>query len=64
MTPRIVAHQFLPSMGFPDKNTGVGCHSLLQDVSDPGIKPRSLALKADSLPSEPPGKQLVVVIII
>jgi len=51
-------------MGFPDKNTGVGCHSLLQDVSDPGIKPRSLALKADSLPSEPPGKQLVVVIII
>ena len=26
------------------------------DHSHPGIKPRSLALQADSLPSEPPGK--------
>ena len=26
------------------------------DLSDPGIKPRSPALQADSLPSEPPGK--------
>ena len=26
------------------------------DLPDPGIKPRSLALQADSLPSEPPGK--------
>ena len=25
---------------------------------DPGIKPRSPALQADSLPSEPPGKRL------
>ena len=25
------------------------------DLPDPGIKPRSLALQADSLPSEPPG---------
>ena len=31
----------------------VGCHSLLQgNLSDPGIKPRSPALKAESLPSE------------
>ena len=26
------------------------------DLPDPGIEPRSLALQADSLPSEPPGK--------
>ena len=26
------------------------------DLSDPGIEPRSLALQADSLSSEPPGK--------
>ena len=25
-----------------------------EDLPDPGIKPRALALKADSLPSEPP----------
>ena len=28
------------------------------DLPDPGIKPRSPALQADSLPSQPPGKQL------
>ena len=27
-----------------------------RDLPDPGIKPRSPALQADSLPSEPPGK--------
>ena len=26
------------------------------DLPNPGIEPRSLALQADSLPSEPPGK--------
>ena len=30
--------------------------------SDPGIKPGSPALQADSLPSEPPGKPLLMVI--
>ena len=41
----------------PGKNTRVGCHSLLQsNLSDPGIKPGSPTLQADSLPSEPPGK--------
>ena len=81
----------------PGKNTGMGCHALLQgifptqgsnpglphcrwipyhlshqgsprilkwvpyipspaDLSDPGIKPGSPALQADSLPAEPPGK--------
>ena len=41
----------------PGKNTGVGCHFLLQgNLPDPGIEPRSLALQADALTSEPPGK--------
>ena len=30
--------------------------SFSRDLPDPGIEPRSFALKADSLPSEPPGK--------
>ena len=37
---------------FLSKNTGVGCHSLLQECS----RPRCPALHADSLPAEPPGK--------
>ena len=41
----------------PGKNTGVGCHSFTPgDLPNPGIEHRSLALQADSLPSEPPGK--------
>ena len=41
----------------PHKNTGVGCHSLLQgNLPNPGIEPRSPALQADCLPSEPPGE--------
>ena len=40
----------------PGKNTRVGCHSLLQGIfPNPGIKPRSPALQADSLPAELPG---------
>ena len=57
----------------PGKNTGLGCHALLQgifptqgssrprDLPDPGIKPvfpTSSALQADSLSTEPPGKPL------
>ena len=37
----------------PGYNTGMGCHALLQGFSHPGIELRSLALQADSLPSEP-----------
>ena len=45
----------------PGKNTGVGCHALLQGIfptqgSNPGIEPRSPTLQADSLLSEPLGK--------
>ena len=35
----------------------MGCHFLLPgDLPDPGIEPRSPALRADALTSEPPGK--------
>ena len=48
--------------GSPGRNTGVGCHFLLQGIfPDPGIKPRSPALQPHSLPSEPPGKPLWVI---
>jgi len=30
-----------------------------EDLPDPGIKPGSTALQADSLPSEPPGKPII-----
>ena len=34
----------------------MGCHFLLQDLPNPGMKPGSPALQTDTLPSEPPGK--------
>ena len=40
----------------PGQNTGVGSRSLPGDLPNPGIKPKSPALQADSLPAEPPGK--------
>ena len=54
--PRTAAHQAPLSMDFPGKNTGIGCHFLLQgNLPDPGIKlilPVSTALQVDSLPTE------------
>ena len=41
----------------PGQNTGMGSLSLLQGIlPNPGIKPRSPTLQADSLPAEPQGK--------
>ena len=41
----------------PGRNTGVGCHALLQGVfPTQGSIPGLPALQVDSLPSEPPGK--------
>ena len=60
--PWTVVHQASLSMGFsrqeywsrlPFPSPG--------DLPDPGIEPRSPALQADALPSEPPGKNLVVI---
>ena len=54
VTPRAVAYWVSPSMGF----SGQGYWSGLPfpspgDLPDPGIEPRSPALQADALPSEP-----------
>ena len=56
-TPWAVAYQAPPSMGFSRQE----CWSGLPfpspgDLLDPGIEPGSPALRADALPSEPPGK--------
>ena len=41
----------------PGKNTGVGCHALLQGIfPDPGIEPGSPTLQADTFITETPGK--------
>ena len=32
LTPQTVAHEAPLSVGFSDKNTGVGCHFLLQGI--------------------------------
>ena len=57
MTPWTVVHQFPLSMGFSRQEywSGLPC-PLPGDLPNPGIKPRSPALQADSLPAEPQGK--------
>ena len=45
--------------GILQARTGVGSHCFLEGLPDPGIEPRSPALQADSLPSEPSGKPIV-----
>ena len=57
VTPWTIAHQAPLSMGFFRQE----CWSGLPfpspgDLPDPGIEPWSLALQADALTSEPPGK--------
>jgi len=46
---------------FPGKNTGVGCHFLLQGIFlTQGLNPSFLSClhwQVDSLPAEPPGKE-------
>ena len=50
-TPWAVSCQVPLSLGFPGKNTGGGCHFLLQwGLPDPGIKPMSPALQVNALP--------------
>ena len=50
--------RLLCSWDSPGKNTAVCCHFLLQgNLPNPGTEPRSPALQAASLPTEPPGKK-------
>ena len=56
-TPWTVAYQAPPSMGFSRQENWSGLpFPSPGDLSNPEIKPRSPALQADVLPSEPPGK--------
>jgi len=53
LTPWTVAHGALLFMGFSRQEYWSGLPSPSpEDLPDPGIKSRSLALQADSLPSE------------
>ena len=56
-TPRTVARQAPLSVGFSRQEYWSGLPvSSPEDLPEPGIKPRSPPLQADSLPSEPLGK--------
>ena len=56
-TPWTVARQSPLSKGFSRQEYWSGLPNPSPgDLSDPGIKPKSPAWQADSLPSEPPGK--------
>ena len=59
VTPWTVAHQAPPSMGFSRQEYWSGLpFPSPEDLPDPGIKPRSPALQAEALTSEPSGKPL------
>ena len=56
-TPWTVAHQAPPSVGFARQEYWSGLpFPSPGDLPDPGIEPRSPALQADALPSDPPGE--------
>ena len=56
VTPWTSARQAHPSMGFSRQEYWSGLpYPSPGDLPDPGIEPRSPALRADLLPSEPPG---------
>ena len=56
-TPWTVAHQAPPSTGFSRQEYWSGLpFPSPEDLSEPGIEPRSPTLQADTLTSEPPGK--------
>ena len=61
MTPWTVAYQAPPSMGFSRQERWSGLpFPSPGDAPDLEIEPRSPALQADALPSEPPAKPMEV----
>ena len=63
MTPWTVACQALLSLGFPRQEYWGGLpFPPPGGLPDPGIKPGSPALQADSLPSKPPGKPCKIIL--
>ena len=64
-TPWTVACQVPLSVGFPRQEYWSGLpFPSPGDLPDPGIEPGSPALQADSLPFEPPGIILLVIILL
>ena len=62
VTPWTVAHQAPLSMEFSRQEYRSGLpFSSPGDLPDPGIKPRSPALQADSLLSEPSGNPICII---
>ena len=65
VTPWTVAYQLPPSMRFSRQEYWSGLpFPSPGDLPDPGIEPRSPALQADALLSEPPEKLLVIIVSI
>ena len=63
-TPWTVAHQASLSMEFSRQESWSGLpFPSPRDLPDPGIELRSLALQADSLLSEPPGKSYLILVV-
>ena len=61
-TPRTVAYQAPLSMGFSRQQYQSGLlFPSPGDLPDPGIEPRSPSLQTGALPSEPPGKSLLII---
>ena len=59
-----VAHQAPLSMGFSRQEYWSGLpFPSPGDLPNPGIKPGSPTLQADALPSEPPGKLIIALIV-
>ena len=59
VTPWTVTYQATLTMGFSRQEYWSGLpFPSPGDLPDPGIEPRSPALQADTLPSEPPGKPI------
>ena len=59
VTPRTVAYQASPSMGFSRQEYWSGLpFPSPGDLPEPGIEPKSPALEADALTSEPPGNTI------
>ena len=65
VTPWTVAYQAPPAIGFSRQEFWSGLPLPSPgDLPNPGIKPRSSALQANSLQSEPPGKPFTVYIFV
>ena len=61
VTPWTVAHQAPPSMEFSRQEYWCGLpFPSPGDLPNPGIEPGSPALRADALPSEPPGNTNII----